>query len=125
MGRIQPRSGRPSRGGVGVYEESTKRDREKLPFSIEYTLCIKPATAFNILHRHEGRLEKEDDNSFQEHLICSLYCLLMRSYASEASVSSVSPEHQLFYQIVDYVNGHFDEDINVNVIADKLGIYRI
>lgn len=96
----------------------TAEEMLKIP-QLEKQLCM----LFQLIE-DEGRLEKEDDNSFQEHLICSLYCLLMRSYASEASVSSVSPEHQLFYQIVDYVNGHFDEDINVNVIADKLGIYR-
>jgi len=72
----------------------------------------------------EGKLEKDKDNLFQEHLISALYCLLMRYYVHEKNVSCLHLEHQLFYQIVEYVNTHFDEDINVSVIANKLGVYR-
>ena len=72
----------------------------------------------------EGRLHKEKENPYQEYLICALYCLLKRNFVDETDGNSTKTERQEFYRIVSYVNEHFDEEININTLAEELFLYR-
>ena len=63
------------------------------------------------------------ENYFQRSMMVALYCLLTRHFA-EAGKEDISKEQKEFLRILEYIGEHFEEDINVNILAERLFMYR-
>ncbi len=63
------------------------------------------------------------ENYFQRSMTVALYCLLTRHFAEE-STEDISKEQKEFLHILEYIGEHFEEDINVNILAERLFMYR-
>lgn len=72
----------------------------------------------------EGNALYINSNPFLQSIFAAIYFLLMRDFALEEKQSSVKKERKEFHKIVDYVNEHFNEDINVKTVASNLYISR-
>lgn len=64
-----------------------------------------------------------EENYFQRSMVAALYCLLTRHFAEEGK-EDVSKELKEFLHILQYIGEHFEEDINVNILAERLFMYR-
>ncbi len=64
-----------------------------------------------------------EENYFQRSMTVALYCLLTRHFAEEGK-EDISKEQKEFLRILEYIGEHFEEDINVNILAERLFIYR-
>ena len=64
-----------------------------------------------------------EENYFQRSMVAALYCLLTRHFAEEGK-EDVSKEQKEFIHILEYIGEHFEEDINVNILAERLFMYR-
>ncbi len=69
--------------------------------------------------------EKKDspadgDGPLMQALSASLYFLLMEHFALLETYKSKNKERKIFFRTLDYVNAHFSEPINVNVLSEKL-----
>lgn len=66
-------------------------------------------------------LPVESSAPLQQALSSALYFLLMEHFPAEnGDHKSKSKERKVFFAVLDYVNAHFTEEINVNVISQKL-----
>lgn len=70
-------------------------------------------------HQTENR-----ESPFLFSLSSSLYFLLMQHFPEENGKSTTTKEHQEFLRIVEYINEHFLEDININSLSEKLLLPR-
>lgn len=70
----------------------------------------------------EGRVASEDENYFQQSMVCALYCLLARHFTEENRI--YNKEQQEFFKILEYINEHFEEDINVKNLSERLFLGR-
>lgn len=64
-----------------------------------------------------------ENNYYQQCLVSALYCLLVRYFAEEGS-ANLSKEQKEFLQILEYISEHFEDNINVNILAERLFMYR-
>lgn len=71
----------------------------------------------------EGRTLAEGANPFQQCMVSALYCLLVRHFA-EDSIVDFSKEQKDFLDIMEYVKEHFEEDIDISILAERLCMYR-
>ena len=71
----------------------------------------------------ERRAEKTADNPQMQAYIAAFYLLLMRHFPAD---DETSEQKQLteFYGMVDYINSHFNEKINIKIIAQNLFMSR-
>ncbi len=71
----------------------------------------------------ERSIEKEPrENPFLYSMAGSLYYLLMRHFAVPDRAAQKNTERADFYNIVDYINTNFKENINVNSVSSALFI---
>ena len=71
----------------------------------------------------EGRTLADGANPFQQCMVAALYCLLVRHFA-EDSIVDFSKEQKDFLDIMEYVKEHFEEDIDISILAERLCMYR-
>ena len=72
---------------------------------------------------NEGNVKNNEYNYYQKCMVSALYCLLVRCFGEERSKEH-SGSQKDFLQILDYVNTHYEENINVKILAEKLFMYR-
>lgn len=78
---------------------------------------------FNAMDQ-EGIANLANDNPFLQAMCISVYFLLMRNFAGENHFNSTQKDRKEFFEIIDYVNKHFTENIDVTSIASTLYISR-
>jgi hypothetical protein len=81
--------------------------REKLNTLYEYAV-------------EERKAAKTDDNPQMQAYIAAFYLLLMR-YFPAADETSERKQLTEFYSMVDYINNHFNEKINIKIIDFSAG----
>jgi AraC-like DNA-binding protein len=64
------------------------------------------------------------NDPFLQSMASSVYFLLERYFSETYSIFSEERERQEFYQVIEYVNAHFKEDITVEAISKSLYISR-
>lgn len=79
-------------------------------------------TLFETIER-EGCTLADVTNPFQQCMVCALYCLLVRHFAEEGIVD-FTKEQKDFLDIMEYVKEHFEEDIDISILAERLCMYR-
>ena len=72
----------------------------------------------------EYETQKTHDDPFFQEVIASVYFLLMRYFSLEENSAATKNDRKEFYQIAEYVNKHYKEEINVSIIANNLYIPR-
>ena len=72
---------------------------------------------------NEDRAAKVEDNPLMQTLIASFYLLLMRYFPGKID-KKVQKQRMEFYKIVNYINEHYKENINVQILAEKLFMSR-
>ena len=83
---------------------------------LEDELC----SLFDMLTRRDD-VTVSQTRPFEQSLCAGVYFLLMEHFADCGdSHKSKSRERKIFFKTLDYVNAHFNEPINVNVLAEKL-----
>lgn len=65
------------------------------------------------------------NDHFQQSLVTALYFLLERHFPETENAFSGERDRQEFYRIIEYVNSHYAEDINVEQIAKQLYLSRM
>lgn len=58
-------------------------------------------------------------NDFLEHIIVSVYFLLLRSFSASESYKSKNFKSEEMFEIVKFINDNYKNDINTKVIAEK------
>ncbi len=71
----------------------------------------------------EKRTEHGENNYFQQAIVSALYCLLTRHFPEE-SHADITKDQKDFLRILEYISDHFDENININILAERLFMYR-
>ncbi len=71
----------------------------------------------------EKRTEHGENNYFQQCLVSALYCLLTRHFPSQVN-EDLTKDQKEFLRILEYIGEHFEENINVSVLAERLFMYR-
>lgn len=66
---------------------------------------------------------KVESNPVMQSLVAAIYLLLMRHFPEEAT-APVKKQLADFYKMVDYINDHFRENINVKILAQNLYMSR-
>ena len=71
----------------------------------------------------EKRTDHGENNYFQQCMVSALYCLLTRHFPSQAN-EDLTKDQKEFLRILEYIGEHFEENINVSVLAERLFMYR-
>lgn len=71
----------------------------------------------------EGCAKENEANYYLQSMVAGLYCLLTRFFAQEGD-KDFTKEQKTFQKVLEYVNEHFEEDINVNILAERFSIHR-
>lgn len=71
----------------------------------------------------EKRTDHGENNYFQQSLVSAVYCLLTRHFPEEGT-EDLSKDQKEFLRILEYIGEHFEENINVSVLAERLFMYR-
>ncbi len=95
----------------------TAQEMERIP-GLKERIC----TLFETIEAEKYAMPGEE-NYFQRSMVAALYCLLTRHFAEEGK-EEVSKEQKEFIHILEYIGEHFEEDINVNILAERLFMYR-
>lgn len=80
----------------------------------------------NMLYDYATReriAEKTEDNPLMQSIISTFYLSLMRYFPSDDK-NTEKKQLTEFYKIVDYINDHFHEKINISIIAKSLYMSR-
>ena len=80
-------------------------------------------TVFDLIEQ-EGSAGNILENPYLCNLASALYFLLMRHFPDVKTSTSISPDRLDFYQVTEYINTHYAENINVESIAKSLLINR-
>ena len=94
----------------------TAQEIEKIPQLKESIFAL-----FDLIKAEKNALNTTD-NLFFQFLSVALYFLLMRNFASVEKLSESKQERLECYKIIDYVNEHFKENLNIKEIAATLFI---
>ena len=78
---------------------------------------------FYMMEEEEGA-GLTSNNPYLQSLATGIYFLLERHFSSLDSAKSDERERNEFFRIVEYINAHFKEEINVEHIAKKLFLSR-
>ncbi len=73
---------------------------------------------------NEGNVSNNEDNYYQKCLVSALYCLLVRHFSEERINKERTGSQKDFQQILEYVNTHYEENINVKILAEHFFMYR-
>lgn len=76
-------------------------------------------TVFDVLTKTKDVSADESDPLMQS-FSASLYFLLEKYFAADETGKSKNKERMTFFRTIDYVNEHFTEPINVNILSQKL-----
>ena len=58
-------------------------------------------------------------------MVCeSIYFLLMRHFPAEGDRKISRFDRELFFKVIEYVNNHYMEDVNINSVAEQMCISR-
>ncbi len=76
-------------------------------------------TLFDVLIKKRD-VPADESDALAQSFSASLYFLLMEHFGTDGEYKSKSKERKIFFNILDYVNEHFTEPINVNVLSEKL-----
>ncbi|MBQ9132627.1 MAG: helix-turn-helix transcriptional regulator [Clostridia bacterium] len=79
--------------------------------------------ALTALLKKEKAAEKADQNGYMRSLCTALYCLLRRHFPDTEGIERREQQRD-FYQVVEYINAHFDEHVTVNSIAGHFHFSR-
>lgn len=71
----------------------------------------------------EGVTMPGEYNYYQQCMVAALYCLLTRHFAEEGG-EDFAKEQKEFLRVLEYVGEHYEEDLNVNTLAERLFMYR-
>lgn len=77
---------------------------------------------FSLLEK-ECPVTTDCDNPFLQSITAALYSLLSRHFSSDVTNINCT-ERQEFYRIVEYINAHFTENINIKTLSEILFIAR-
>jgi len=95
----------------------TKEELENIPM-----LSEKISFILKTLCDEKSIATEPKENPFLYSMAGSLYYLLMRHFAIPEHTSHKNTERTEFYNITEYINANFKDDINVNSIASALFI---
>ena len=100
----------------------------RLHISLKDMECIpglyqKANTLFDLLEK-ECADNQNRETPFLCNLSAALYFLLMQHFSEETGKNTITKEQREFYKIVEYINEHYLEDININLLSDKLFLPR-
>lgn len=73
---------------------------------------------------NEGTVTNGEDNYYQKCMVSALYCLLTRHFAEEKGSKAPSVVQKEILRILEYINAHYEEHINVKILAERLFMYR-
>ena len=71
----------------------------------------------------EQNAVKVEDNPLMQTLIASFYLLLMRYFPGETD-KKIQKQRAEFYKIVNYINEHYKENINVKILSELFFVSR-
>jgi len=71
----------------------------------------------------EGRTAAGGENIFQQCIVAAFYSLLMCHF-EERNLDDINKEQREFFEIIQYITEHFEEDININALSERLYMYR-
>lgn len=71
----------------------------------------------------DGGAATARENCFMQSISAAIYFLLMQNFADNSEVKT-KKESRIFFEIVEYVNMNFTEDISVSLIAEKMYMQR-
>ena len=95
---------------------------EELSADPEFNNFIE--TIFNLLEK-EGKVRDADKNCFSRSLAVTLYLTLMKKFPNKnASLHLNKGERKKFYDVIDYVNNCFTDNITVQNIAKAMFMSR-
>ena len=72
----------------------------------------------------EPHVPVSQSNPFLQSLFCAVYFLLMRYFATEEPSTTASDERREFYNVVEWINQHYTQAINIQTAASQLYIPR-
>lgn len=71
-----------------------------------------------------GNVAKDDVSLFAKSIYSAFYFALMEKFPQEKQDKTLKKERQVFYQIIEYINEKFSEDISVLRLAKELYMDR-
>ena len=74
--------------------------------------------------QNEGWAFEIKDNPFYAVVCESVYMLLMRHFSVDEENAPARPGREMFFETVEFVNNHYTEDININIIAEHMLMSR-
>ncbi len=78
---------------------------------------------FGVLENEGWKFEIKDNPFFA--MVCeSVYLLLMRHFSIDEEKAPVRTGREAFFETVEFVNNHYTEDININIIAEHMLMSR-
>ena len=107
----------------GSQIESVKPLITKEEIIEDETFSQQLSDLFRII-RKEGSVKKGEKNIVLQCLFSALYFLLMRKFPKEEQEQVLKKEKREFYEIVEYINNHYTEDITVQNLAETLFMSR-
>lgn len=78
---------------------------------------------FEIL-QNESRGSEIKNNPFFAMICESIYFLLMRHFPNEEERNVSRSDREMFFEVIEFVNNHYMEDVNINSIAEHMRISR-
>lgn len=96
----------------------TKDEINQIPNLRQYLDSV-----FDLMDMEEKTLYASE-KPFLQYLTVSVYMLLMQYFSEGDNYSSSKKDRQEFYQITEYINQHFKEEINATIIGQRLFISR-
>lgn len=78
---------------------------------------------FEILESESKGSEIKDNPFFA--MVCeSVYFLLMRHFPAAEERNLPRSDREMFFEVVEFVNNHYMEDVNINSVAERMCISR-
>ena len=78
---------------------------------------------FGVLENEGEAFEIKNNPVFA--MVCeSAYFLLMRHFSAEEGKAPTRSDRETFFETVEFVNDHYTEDVNINVIAEHMCMSR-
>lgn len=107
----------------GTQIESVKTLITREEINEDGTFSEQLTDLFRIIEK-EGSVKKGEKNTVLQYLFASLYFLLMRKFPKEEQEQILKKEKREFYEIVEYINHHYTEEITVQNLADEMFMSR-
>lgn len=79
---------------------------------------------FDVIQNEQAISADPKENPFLHSIAASLYYLLMRHFQDYGKASGSKPGRGEFYEIAEYINANYKDNITVNLLSEKLFMSR-